>query len=38
MDYALPTSIEALLIIALIFSPGYLFTIVIHRLVAYRRA
>ncbi|MDQ3692244.1 MAG: DUF6338 family protein [Chloroflexota bacterium] len=31
----LPTSIEALLIIALVISPGYLFTIVVRRSVAY---
>jgi hypothetical protein len=35
MDYVLPTSIEALLIIALVLSPGYLFTIVVRRSVAY---
>lgn len=35
MEYALPTSIEALLIIALILSPGYLFTTVVRRSVAY---
>lgn len=35
MEYALPTSIEALLIIALILSPGYLFTTTVRRSVAY---
>lgn len=35
MDYVLPTSIEALLITALVISPGYLFTIVVRRSVAY---
>lgn len=35
MDYVLPTSIEALLIIALVISPGYLFTTVMRRSVAY---
>lgn len=35
MDYVLPTSIEALLVIALVLSPGYLFTTVVRRSVAY---